>query len=130
MIHQHPGPGVLDVPRGGEQDDWPRPGQLDEVAHRVGGRRLSQLGPVASGELLEAIHRVAVPATELGAGRHVLEPFVQPRLVLGDPARPETVDQDSSPRRKRMVVDPMDLERQVPIRIRNEPTSNEKWRQP
>ena len=125
MIQQDPGPGMVDVLGGGEQDHRPGVGHLDEMGHRFGSGWSSQLGPVAVTELLEAINLMPVPAAELGAGSHILEPLVEPGVGLPHPTRPETVDQDPVTGRALPFVDAMDLERDM-SRVRLEPIGQSK----
>jgi hypothetical protein len=115
MIQQDPGPGMLYVFGGCEQYHWPGVGQFDEMLDRVGPEWPFQLGPVTTGELLEAIHVVPVPATELGAGSRILEPLVESCFRFLDPTGPQTIDQDPVPLRTRAFVDAMDLERHVSL---------------
>lgn len=110
MIQEDPGTGVIYVLGGSEQEHRPGSGKLDEMPNRLGRRRALHLDPVAVGELLEANDVVPVPAAELGAGSHFLQPLIQPGLGPLHPSGPETVDQDPAARWPRGVVHPMDLE--------------------
>ena len=123
MIQQDPGPRMVDVLGGGEEDHRPGVGHLDEMDHYIRSGCLSQLGPVAATELLEAIDLMSVPAAKLGAGSHVLEPFVDARLTLPHPTRPETVDEDPVPGRAGVLINTMDLERDRSS-LRLEPQAN------
>src|SRR5579875_378179 len=98
---------------GRRQQDQPLAGgDGSQPGDRVGRRRLRELTTVAAGELGEALGNVSVPAPQLGTGRHVLGPLVMVHRLLGQPARPQTVNQDTvlTPAAARVVIDPHDLD--------------------
>ena len=120
MIEQDSGSGVLDVPGRGDQDHGAGLSEVFEVMDRLERRWPSQFGAVAARELLEAIDIVLIPTPELGAGGHILEPFVQFRRGSLHPSGPQTVNQDPVAGRAGTFVDAMDLERDRP-RVRPRP---------
>src|ERR1700733_13333326 len=91
----------------GEQRERAFLGQPAQVRQRLGPLRVLQLLPVAAAELLEAVRVVVVPGAQLPRRRDVLAPFVQRRLGLAQPARPEPVDEHSGAIvRLRLVISP------------------------
>ena len=85
--------GVLDVTRGGQQRDRSLVGERDETGDGGRCRSTLQLGAVAAGELVEALDAVVVPAPEVGARRSIGEPFVESCVGLGQPPRPQAIDE-------------------------------------
>ena len=86
---------MLDVPRCGEEDESSCLARLPELRYDPRPRRQRELGPVAPGELREALRVVSIPLPQLGTGRGVLDPFIVINRALRLPAGPQTVDEHS-----------------------------------
>lgn len=66
-----------------------------------------EFGSVATAELVPSVRVVTEPSPEFVARRECAEPFVQVRLALGDPSRPEPIHQDAvTVVASRAVIDP------------------------
>jgi hypothetical protein len=70
-------------------------GELAQMGQRGGLLPRVQLGLVPAPELGEALRNVAVPFAQLGRWRDRFSPFVERGPGLGEPARPEPIDQDA-----------------------------------
>lgn len=111
MVEQDVGARVTQIPGRREEDDRLDGGELEQMSDRAQGRGLAQLGPVTGRELLEATHVVPVPATQIGAGGDVLEPFVQTGVGLGHPPGPEPIHEHAISPGNGGFIDPMQEER-------------------
>src|SRR5215211_559823 len=85
------------MPGRGEQRQRPAPGQLPQVLERRGALGVVEFLAVTAAELLEPFGVVAVPLAQLCRRGDLLAPLVEAGLVLGQPSRPDAVDQDSGP---------------------------------
>ena len=74
-----------------DQSDRASPGSLEELLERI--RTLFELAAVTLLELVPLRGIVPEPLSEAGARRQILEPGVDPEIVLGNAPRPDPVDQ-------------------------------------
>lgn len=68
-------------------------GQLAQVGEGGGTFLITELGAIATGELVVPAGVVAVPFAQPGRGRDLLAPLVEMSTLLAEPARPEPVDE-------------------------------------
>jgi hypothetical protein len=87
--------GVRYIPRGGQEGDWSRAGELEQPLDRVRRRRLAKLCAVSARELVESIGVVVVPTPQLGARSDFLEPLVECGRRLRDSSGPQPVYEDA-----------------------------------
>ncbi len=90
MLLQRHGIVVLGIFRGKEQCDGMLSGFLREFLDSL--TLIIQFRGIPLFELLPTDRIVSEPFAQLSAGRDVLEPFVDPRFRLFEPARPEPVN--------------------------------------
>src|SRR5215469_4872929 len=100
--------------------------QVAQVPHGLRMFGLFQFFPVAPAELGEQARVVAVPLAEFVRRRDVPAPFIESGLGLGQPSRPQPVDEDpGAVLRPWLFVDPANLDRStchgMPLAVRITP---------
>jgi Major Facilitator Superfamily len=97
----------LGLPGRGEQRQLPIACKSAQVRQCLRPPGILQLPPVAAGEFLEAVRVVAVPLAQLVRRRDVFAPLIERRLGLGQPSRPDPVDQHpGAVARLRLLIHP------------------------
>lgn len=76
-----------------DERDLPQGCAAHEIGQGLRRRAVAQLAAVAHGEFAKARGVVSEPLSQLGAGRDVLEPGIEPQVGLAHAARPEPLDQ-------------------------------------
>ena len=95
---------VVLVAGGIEQGDRALAQPVSQLARRRLGRRALQLRLIGDDELLPVRRPGMEAPAQRVARRDVLEPEIDPRLVAGDAARPQPVDEDPRPVLRRRGV--------------------------
>src|SRR4051794_12859889 len=85
---------VLGVLGAEDQGDVASFGPPDQLLERA--RTLLEFPGVTLPELVPFLRVVPEPFPEAGARRQILEPYVDPEVVLGDAPRPDAVDQNAT----------------------------------
>ncbi len=113
MLEKDLSPGVRHIPRGREKDDVPLAIEVEQMPDGSRCGKGFELCVVTTGELLEPVYVVTVPAAEVGARRHVLHPLVVPDIALLQATRPEPIDENPATGGTTSLVDAMDFKTHI-----------------
>jgi len=86
---------MLDITRGGQEDDPPRLRRLPELRHDVSRRGRFEFRPVALCEFRKASWVMSIPSAQVGAWGGVLHPFVVIDCFFRLATRPQSIDKHS-----------------------------------